>query len=140
MRNGSMYAVVTSGMSCMSDSWMLAKPRMDEPSNSWPTEKNSSSTVDAGMLKCCCTPGRSVNRISRNLTSVSLMNASTSDESLNMWCLQKGAGADETDGFSLSDPRGKGLPRHNRRVSAMLRGLSRASRRLLPVGPTRGSA
>ena len=31
---------------------MLAKPRMDEPSKSWPTVKNSSSTVDAGMLKC----------------------------------------------------------------------------------------
>ncbi len=83
-RNGSMYAVVTSGMSCMSDSWMFAKPRIDEPSKSWPTVKNSSSTVDAGMLKCCCTPGRSVKRMSRNLTSVSLMNLSTSDESLNM--------------------------------------------------------
>ena len=68
----------------MSDSWMYANPRIEEPSNSWPTVKNSSSTVDAGMLKCCCTPGRSVNRMSRNLTSVSLMNLSTSDESLNM--------------------------------------------------------
>src|ERR1700710_2972132 len=71
-------------MSCMSDSWIDAKPRMDEPSKSWPTEKNSSSTVEAGMLKCCCTPGRSVKRISRNLTSVSLMNLSTSEESRNM--------------------------------------------------------
>src|SRR5690242_4267633 len=82
--NGSMYAVETSGISCISDSWIDANPRIDEPSNSCPTEKNSSSTVDAGMLKCCCTPGRSVNRMSRNLTSVSLMNLSTSEESLNI--------------------------------------------------------
>src|SRR5680860_1806392 len=71
-------------MSCMSDSWIDAKPRIEEPSNIWPTVKNSSSTVDAGMLKCCCTPGRSVKRMSRNLTFVSLMNFSTSDESRNM--------------------------------------------------------
>jgi hypothetical protein len=68
----------------MSDSWIEANPRIEEPSNSWPTVKKSSSTVAAGMLKCCCTPGRSVKRMSRNLTSVSLMNLSTSDESLNM--------------------------------------------------------
>ena len=68
----------------MSDSWIDAKPRIEEPSKSWPTEKNSSSTVDAGMLKCCCTPGRSVKRMSRNLTSLSLMNLITSEESVNM--------------------------------------------------------
>ncbi len=85
-----MYAVEMSGMSCMSDSWMFAKPRIDEPSNSWPTEKNSSSTVEAGMLKCCCTPGRSVKRMSRNLTPVSLMNLITSDESLNLgWDIEQ---------------------------------------------------
>src|SRR3954453_1485705 len=83
-RNGSRYAVDTSGMSCMSDSWMFANPRMEEPSNNCPMVKNSSSTVAAGMLKCCCTPGRSVKRMSRNLTSSSLMYFSTSEESLNI--------------------------------------------------------
>src|SRR3954468_8896521 len=103
VRNGSTYAVVTSGMSCMSDSWMDANPRIDEPSNSWPTEKNSSSTVEAGMLKCCCTPGRSVKRMSRNLTSVSLMNFRTSEESLNMGPISNGLGDVGGTGQGTSD-------------------------------------
>src|SRR5680860_31668 len=92
VRKASMYAVDTSGMSCMSDSWIDAKPRIDEPSNIWPTVKKSSSTVEAGMLKCCCTPGRSVKRMSRNLTSVSLMYLSTSDESRNIRVYSKRSG------------------------------------------------
>ena len=62
----------------MSDSWIAWKPRIEEPSNIWPSVKNSSSTVEAGMLKCCITPGRSENRMSTNLTSSSLMNLRTS--------------------------------------------------------------
>ena len=65
-------------MSFMSDSWMAWKPRIDEPSNIWPLVKKSTSTLFAGTLKCCMTPGRSQNRTSTNLTSSSLMNARTS--------------------------------------------------------------
>jgi hypothetical protein len=39
-RNGSTNAVVGSGMSFMSDSWMAWKPRIEEPSNIWPSAKN----------------------------------------------------------------------------------------------------
>ncbi len=53
MRNVSMNAVVTSGMSCMSDSAMPWKPRIDDPSKSWPLTKKSASTLLAGTLKCC---------------------------------------------------------------------------------------
>ena len=40
VRNGSRYAVVTSGISFMSDSWIAWKPRIEEPSNIWPSVKN----------------------------------------------------------------------------------------------------
>ena len=43
-RNGSMYAVLMSGMSFMSDSWIAWKPRIDDPSNIWPSVKKSSSS------------------------------------------------------------------------------------------------
>src|SRR6476620_10281812 len=119
-RNGSRYAVDTSGMSCMSDSWIFAKPRIDEPSNIWPTVKNSSSTVAAGMLKCCCTPGRSVNRMSRNLTSSSLMNFSTSEESLNIEAPEVGhSGSPPAARASLKRTQ-EGLPGSDAIVSGML--------------------
>ena len=51
----------------MSDSWIAWKPRIDDPSNIWPSVKNSSVTDTAGTLKCCMTPGRSQNRTSTNL-------------------------------------------------------------------------
>src|SRR5687768_4627678 len=95
----------------MSDSWMFANPRIEEPSNSWPTVKNSSSTVEAGMLKCCCTPGRSVNRMSRNLTSSSLMNFSTSDESLNMKTPEVGHSGPPAHGADLLARYRQGIAR-----------------------------
>ena len=68
----------------MSDSWIAWKPRIEEPSNIWPSVKNVASTDSAGTLKCCITPGRSQNRTSTNLTPSSLMNAMTSSAELNI--------------------------------------------------------
>ena len=83
-RKGSTKAVATSGMSCMSDSAMPAKPRIEEPSKSWPVTKKSSSTLEAGTLKWCCMPGRSVKRMSTNSIPSSLMYARTSAGEVNM--------------------------------------------------------
>src|SRR6476469_9113392 len=85
MRKVSRNAVVTSGISCMSDSAMPWKPRMEDPSKSGPLTKKSASTLVAGTLKCCWTPGRSVKRISTNFTSSSLMNLRTSSAVLNIY-------------------------------------------------------
>src|SRR3954467_8613077 len=68
----------------MSDLWIAAKPRIDEPSNMTPSVKKSSGSVPVGTLKCCCWPGRSVNRTSMNLTSSSLMKLRTSSELVNI--------------------------------------------------------
>ena len=68
----------------MSDSWIAWKPRIEDPSNIWPSVNNDSSTLSVGTLKCCITPGRSQNRTSTNLTSSSLMYFRTSSELLNM--------------------------------------------------------
>src|SRR4051794_27641890 len=68
----------------MSDLWIAAKPRIDEPSNITPSVKKSSGSVAAGTLKCCCWPGRSVNRTSTNSTFSFLMKLRTSSELLNI--------------------------------------------------------
>ena len=76
----------------MSDSWMAWKPRIDDPSKACPLVKKSMSTVWAGTLKCCMTPGRSQNRMSTNLMSSFLMNARTSSGLLNIKPPEMGAG------------------------------------------------
>ena len=68
VRNGSTTAVVGSGSSSMSDSWISWKPRIDEPSNIRPSVKTSSSKDVAGTVKCCIVPGRSQNLTSTNCT------------------------------------------------------------------------
>src|SRR5439155_6181998 len=68
----------------MSDLWIWAKPRIDDPSNMTPSVKKSSGSVAAGTLKCCCWPGRSVNRTSTNPTSSFLMKPRTSSELVNI--------------------------------------------------------
>src|SRR3712207_7524707 len=55
-RNGSMKAVVTSGSSIMSDSWMAWNPRIEDPSKARPSVTTLSSNDSTGMLKCCITP------------------------------------------------------------------------------------
>src|SRR5690606_23461358 len=102
-------------------------PRIDEPSKSWPTVKKSSSTVEAGMLKCCWMPGRSVKRMSRNLTSVSLMNFSTSDESLNrgLDIGEYSRGVERVGcGCRRCEVRATAFPDGDRFVSGMLRGAA----------------
>ena len=48
----------------MSDSLIAWKPRTEEPSKATPFSMKSWSTVEAGTVRCCITPGRS-----QNLTS-----------------------------------------------------------------------
>ncbi len=38
-KGGSTYAVLMSGISFMSDSWIAWKPRIEDPSNIWPSVK-----------------------------------------------------------------------------------------------------
>src|SRR4051812_22557111 len=83
-RNGSTKDVVTSGISFMSDLWIWAKPRIDEPSNMTPSVKKSSGSVAAGTLKCCCWPGGAVNRTSTNWTPSFLMKLRASSELVNI--------------------------------------------------------
>ena len=63
-RNVSRKAVVGSGSSFMSDSWICWNPRTDEPSNIRPSSKTSGPNDDTGTVKCCMMPGRSENRTS----------------------------------------------------------------------------
>src|SRR3954447_17691381 len=77
-RNGSRYAVVGSGNSDMSDSWMAWKPRMDEPSKLSPSSKTDWSNDDTGTVKCCMMPGRSQKRTSIISTPLSLTYLSSS--------------------------------------------------------------
>src|SRR4051794_19719076 len=71
-RNGSRYAVVGSGNSDMSDSWIAWKPRIDEPSKFSPSSKTDWLNEDSGTVKCCITPGRSQKRTSTISTFSSL--------------------------------------------------------------------
>src|SRR5665648_1202436 len=101
-----------SGMSFMSDSWIAWNPRIDEPSNIWPSVKNVASAVSAGTLKCCITPGRSQNRTSTNVTPSFLMKAMTSSAELNIRVsLIVGVGPARRCGVG-SDGRGPRFPDH----------------------------
>src|SRR5215207_2869534 len=73
-----MQAVTGSGMSVMSDSLIAFQPAMDDPSNITPSAKASSSTMDTSKVTCCHLPLGSVNRKSTYLTSLSLIDVSTS--------------------------------------------------------------
>src|SRR5919112_5275710 len=77
-RNGSRYAVVGSGNSDMSDSWIAWKPRIDEPSKLRPSSNTDWSNEETGTVKCCITPGKSQNRTSTISTPSSLMYFSSS--------------------------------------------------------------
>ena len=84
VRNGSRNAVVTSGSSSMSDSWICWKPRIDEPSNARPSAITVSVKAATGVVKCCIMPGRSQNRTSTYLTSLSLRYCRTSSVLVNI--------------------------------------------------------
>jgi len=77
-KNGSIWAVVGSGMSVMSDSLIAFQPAIEEPSNIVPSENISSSTRAMSKVTCCHLPRGSVKRRSTYLTSLSLMNLRTS--------------------------------------------------------------
>src|SRR6476646_8140269 len=84
VRNGSRKALLASGSRSMSDSLIAWNPRIDEPSKPRPSLKVSSPKVDAGMVKCCMTPGRSQKRTSTYSTSLSRMKAATSSGLVNI--------------------------------------------------------
>ena len=63
-RKGSSRALVGSGSSSMSDSWICWKPRIEEPSKPSPSVNTLRSKDPTGTVKCCITPGRSQKRTS----------------------------------------------------------------------------
>src|SRR5260370_34088895 len=71
--NGSTKAVVGSGTTSVSLSWICWKRRIDEPSNPMPSLRASTFTALGGTEKCCHTPGKSVNRRSTIWTFSSLI-------------------------------------------------------------------
>src|SRR5499426_2681531 len=66
-QNGSIKAVLGSGMASMSEASMDFQPRMDEPSKPSPSLKDSSFNSAMGQLKCCQVP-----KVSTNFTSTIL--------------------------------------------------------------------
>src|SRR5215831_1486395 len=60
-QNGSMTAVVASGMTNMSDALIGCQPRIDDPSKPNPSSKIASSYSLIGIVKCCQVPSRSIN-------------------------------------------------------------------------------
>src|SRR6266568_587264 len=69
--NGSICAVAGSGKSSMSDSSMVWKPRIDEPSKPIPSANSSSVMSATGIEKCCQRPGMSMKRRSTIFASLS---------------------------------------------------------------------
>src|SRR5581483_558304 len=63
--NGSITAVVGSGMTSMSEALIGCHPRIDDPSKPLPSSKMSSLISLGGIVKCCQMPSRS-----RNLRSI----------------------------------------------------------------------
>ena len=93
--NGSMYAVVGSGISSMSEASMPFHPAIDEPSNAWPSSNFSLSNIFDGTETCCSLPRVSVKRRSTNFTSFSWIILRTSAAvamqfSCRGWVDQKG--------------------------------------------------
>src|SRR5678816_4866461 len=76
-QNGSMKALVGSGMASMSEASMLFQPRMLEPSKPKPSEKISSVNSRMGQLKCCQVPKVSTNLMSTILAPLFLANSIT---------------------------------------------------------------
>ena len=90
---GSTNAVDTSGSSSMSLSLMAWNPRMDEPSKPRPSRIISSSSVAAGIEKCCQVPGRSQNFTSTTWMFFCLIRSSSLLTSLVWGTALWGAGA-----------------------------------------------
>src|SRR3990172_3278328 len=76
-QNGSITAVVGSGITSMSLAWIACQPRMDEPSKPKPSSKDDSSSCPIGKEKCCHRPGQSVNLRSTMTTPLRFASSST---------------------------------------------------------------
>src|SRR5512132_1390252 len=63
-QNGSIKAVLGSGMASMSEASMDFHPRMEEPSKPKPSANTSSLNSAMGQLKCCQVPKVSTNLMS----------------------------------------------------------------------------
>src|SRR6267142_2059501 len=77
-KNGSIVAVMGSGIRHMSDSLIAFQPAIDEPSNIRPSANVSSSIMPTSKVTCCHLPRGSVKRRSTYLTSLSLIDFRTS--------------------------------------------------------------
>ena len=78
LKNGSMNAVLGSGIISMSLSLIACQPRIEEPSKPMPSSKVPSSISPIGYEQCCQMPGQSVNRRSTISTLFFLAYSSTS--------------------------------------------------------------
>ena len=68
LQNGSRTAVSGCGTTSMSLSLIACQPRMLDPSKPSPSSNTSSSSLSTGIVKCCHSPGKSMNRRSTALT------------------------------------------------------------------------
>src|SRR5262245_2863853 len=87
--NGSRKAVVESGTTSMSLSWISWKPRIDDPSKPMPSLIASASIALGGTEKCCQVPGKSVKRksiISTFLVLMALRTSSVVEQLRNICC------------------------------------------------------
>src|SRR5207302_7966136 len=77
-KNGSIVAVIGSGIRHMSDSLIAFQPAIEEPSNIKPSANESSSIMPPSKVTCCHLPRGSVKRRSTYFTSLSLIDFNTS--------------------------------------------------------------
>src|SRR5678809_1181662 len=76
--NGSITAVVGSGITNMSELWISAQPRIDDPSKPRPSSNTPSVSSATGTVKCCHIPRKSMNFRSTMTAPRSLAYPSTS--------------------------------------------------------------
>src|SRR4051812_43696059 len=76
--NGSIFAVVGSGTSNMSEALIGCQPRIDEPSSPKPSSNESSLSCWIVTVVCCQMPGRSMNFKSTNFAPCFSANLRTS--------------------------------------------------------------
>src|SRR6266550_4411312 len=85
--NGSILAVVGSGMSSMSEALIGCQPRIDEPSRPKPSSNDSSLSCEMVTVVCCQMPGRSMNFRSTSLAPFfsAYLRTSLGDIAAAMW-------------------------------------------------------
>ncbi|GIW05030.1 MAG: hypothetical protein KatS3mg059_1650 [Thermomicrobiales bacterium] len=127
-RNGSIAAVSGSGTRIMSDSLMLWKPRIEEPSNPTPSAKVSSVTSLMEFELCCQVPKRSTKRKSTICTPASLAIARTSAGVFAIVVcpssLHTGCRPTPDDPASCLSHNARGIPRAHQRLAIALARLN----------------